>query len=193
MSKKYSNENFVPKFFLLSAVSVAVCAGGCILSKMHPRSDAAPDYLVVLGARVYGTEAGELLQSRINGAREYLSAHPNTVAVLTGGKTEHAEITEAECMYRALTGAGISPERLIVENDATRTEENLLYAFMLIPNGASVGILSSDFHLFRADRLAKKLGYRVSLHAVPSPGAALPYAFLREIVAIVVEKVLGRI
>ena len=187
------NQPNIPPIFLLTATSVALFSCGCILSKMYQKPKFVPDYLIVLGARVKGKEPGAILKSRIEGARIYLLTHPNTIAVLSGGCIRDAEISEAECMYRALIAEGIPPHRMILETSARTTEENLCFSLALIPENKTVGILTNDFHLFRANRHAKRRSLHASLHGVPSPKEGFTYAFLREILAVIVEGALFKL
>ena len=182
-----------------AAVGITVALGvilvnGMIFSKMRPKKNKEPlDYLIVLGARLHGETAGAALQSRIDKATEYLLEHPQTVAVLSGGKPHGAEIAEAEYMLHAFQKAGIPPERLILEPMANDTEENLLRSFALIPEDASFGILTNDFHIFRTERLLKRLGYEGAFVSVPYPRKKLPPMLLRENIAIVCSFFMGKL
>ena len=110
-----------------------------------------------------GTENPKSLAERIAKAYDYLSAHPNTIAVLSGGQGEDEGISEAECMYRNLTLQGIDPNRLWLEDKATSTWENLNFSLDLIEEKTGtrpteIGLLSSEYHLFRASLFAKDCG-----------------------------------
>lgn len=134
---------------------------GMILFGMHPKNvEETPDFLIVLGARVRGKEPGEALTNRISAAFAYLSEHPNTAAVLSGGIHAGESLSEAECMHRILRKRGISEDRLILEADSKTTAENLRNAFRLIPSEKTVGILTGDYHMLRAERIAKKWDIR---------------------------------
>lgn len=131
----------------------------------NARTDAEPerDYLIVLGAAVYGDEPSPSLEHRLLGALEYLQQYPDSTAIVSGGKGPGENVTEAQCMFDWLTARGISPERIIMEDEATSTKENLLFSFEIIrelggePEG-NVAVLSSPYHLFRAKQMAKLLG-----------------------------------
>ena len=79
------------------------------------------DYIVVLGCQVKGTKPSKALKDRLDTAKEYMQANPETIAVLSGGQGKMEEISEAECMRRYLEKAGISRERLILEQRSTTT------------------------------------------------------------------------
>ena len=86
------------------------------------------DYIIVLGCQVKGTKPSKALKDRLDTAKEYLQANPETIAVLSGGQGKMEEISEAECMRRYLEKAGISRERLILEQRSTTTRQNLRYS-----------------------------------------------------------------
>ena len=118
------------------------------------------EYMVVLGAKVNPDGPSVSLWDRICGAYEYMEAHPEVIAVLSGGQGSDEPITEAECMYRELVNLGIDPKRLWKEENATSTWENLHFTLDLIEEKTGsrpekLGVLSSEYHLFRASLFAK--------------------------------------
>ena len=76
------------------------------------------DYIIVLGAHVDGTRMTLALLERARRALLYLEENPGTKAVLSGGKGDGENISEAEAMYRYLTGHGIDGDRLIREEES---------------------------------------------------------------------------
>ena len=118
------------------------------------------DYIVVLGAKVNKGGPSVSLADRIGAAYEYLEAHPNVIAVLSGGQGTDEPITEAECMFWELVMLGIEPARLWREDQATSTWENMQFTLDLIEEKTGhrptkLGVLSSEYHLFRASLFAK--------------------------------------
>ena len=79
---------------------------------------------IVLGCRVYGERASQSLRERLEAAYEYLVEHPEADCVVSGGKGDGEDISEAECMYRWLVEKGIDPSRIYKEDQSTSTEEN---------------------------------------------------------------------
>lgn len=121
------------------------------------------DYLVVLGAKVRQDGPSVSLWDRIYGAVSYLNAHPDTIAIVSGGQGEDEPITEAKSMHDELVKLGIPEDRIWMESKATSTDENLRYSLDLIEEKTgrrpqTLGVLSSEYHLFRASLMAKKLG-----------------------------------
>ena len=71
-------------------------------------------YLFVLGTTVDGTEPSPMLADRIEVAAKYMQKNPNVIAVVTGGKADEENISEAQCMYNELTKMGIDGSRIIL-------------------------------------------------------------------------------
>ena len=144
---------------------------------------AEAEYLIILGAGVNGSTPSLSMVNRLTAARAYLEAHPGCTAVASGGQGGGEDLSEAEAMYRWLTAHGIDGGRVILEDRAASTLQNLQYSFALIPPEGrdSVAVVSSEYHLYRAKYLAARLGYSVA--CVPArttlPALKLNY-FLRE-------------
>lgn len=146
--------------------------------------------VVVLGCRVYGERASLSMQERLEAAYEYLTEHPESVCVLSGGKGDGESITEAECMYRYLVNKGIDPARLVKEEASTTTRENLLFSKQLIEEQGLhpvIAIATSEYHEYRAGLIAKSLG--IEHAAVPGKTAIwlFPTYYVRELYGILYE------
>ena len=121
------------------------------------------DYVVVLGAKVRESGPSASLWDRIYGARDYLEEHPEVIAIVSGGQGEDEPMTEAEAMYDELVALGIDKDRIWMEDKATSTWENLNFSLNLIEEKTGVrpekiGIVSSEYHLFRASLFADACG-----------------------------------
>ena len=140
---------------------VYVVTGTLIVKTGFGKPDVSCDYLIVLGAGVNGTVPSLSLKERLDAAFTYLQQHPETVCILSGGQGNGENITEAECMYRYLTAAGIPENQLIQEDQATSTQENLQFSLALMERTehTKIGILSSEYHLFRAKLMAQDQGF----------------------------------
>ena len=146
--------------------------------------------VVVLGCRVYGERASLSMQERLEAAYEYLAEHEDSVCVLSGGKGDGENITEAECMYRYLVSKGIAPERLYKEEASTTTRENLLYSMQLIEAEGLhpvIAIATSEYHEYRAGLIADSLG--IEHAALPGKTAIwlFPTYYVRELYGILYE------
>jgi uncharacterized SAM-binding protein YcdF (DUF218 family) len=85
---------------------------------------------------------------------------------------------------------GIAPERIVLEEQATSTQENLAFSLELIAQHTgtrpeAVGIISSEYHLYRTGLMAK--GQNVVPILIPARTSRLSLRlnyYLREIVAV---------
>ena len=167
---------------LLAVLLLAVLIpAGLIVGCMNGRGEPGGEVLIVLGTTVNGTEPSPMLKQRLDGAVEYLGTYPDAQCIVTGGKGDEVNLSEAQCMYNYLTAAGIAPERITMEDRATSTVENLRNVRAMVDTN-EVDILSSDFHLYRAGLIAKEAGFIPTLiPAKTEPFSLLFPWFLREI------------
>ena len=154
-------------------------------------------YMVVLGAKVRSTGPSVSLWDRIYGARDYLVAHEDVIAIVSGGQGADEPMTEARAMYDALVDLGIPPERIWLEEKATSTWENITFSLDLIESTTGtrpdkIGVLSSEYHLFRASLLAEKCGVDfVGIPAETSRFSQKVNHFMREIAGVWHYLILG--
>lgn len=166
-----------------------------VLSGMKGKGRENLDYVIVLGAHVKGETPSKALLKRLESALDYGKKNPETKLILSGGQGYGEDITEALCMKRYLTENGISADRLILEEKSTDTKENLKFSDEMTGCGKKrTGILSNDFHVYRAVRLAKKLGYsQAEGVAAASDPYMEPHYVVREMFALIKEKIKGNI
>ena len=154
-------------------------------------------HVVVLGAKVNAHGPSVSLWDRIYGACEYAVEHPDTILVLSGGQGTDEPITEAQCMYLELLDLGVDPEQLRLEDKATSTWENLKYSLDLIEQEtgirpAKIGVLSSEYHLFRASLFAKACDVEfVGIPAKTSRWGQRINHFMREVAGVWHYLILG--
>ena len=152
-----------------------------IAGSMDGRGEPTGEVLIVLGTTVNGTEPSPMLKQRLDAAVQYLNTYPEAVCIVTGGKGDEHNLSEAQCMYNYLTAAGIDAARITMEDRATTTVENLQNVRTMLDTN-EVDILSSDFHLYRAGLIAKEAEFIPTLiPAKTEPLSLLVPWFLREI------------
>ena len=159
-----------------------------VISHLHDTPETPCRTVIVLGCQVRKTAPSLLLQYRVQAAADYLTAHPDAVAVLSGGQGSGEEISEAECMYRLLVQMGIDPARLYREEASRDTVENLRFSMALMAQAGMEGpavIVSNDFHICRALTIAEKLGLEAEGLAARSLDYSRPAYVLREALALV--------
>ena len=128
------------------------------------------DVVVVLGAGVNGTVPSYSLRTRLDAARKALESNPDALCIVTGGKGAGEDITEAQCMFDYLTANGIEKERIIKEEKASSTDENVRFSIEIIKDKNisydKLAVVSSEYHLFRSKVMFKK--YSVSAFGIPA-------------------------
>lgn len=111
--------------------------------------------VVVFGAGVNGTVPSLSLKVRLEAALEYIEDRPEIPVVVSGGQGPGEDITEARCMADWLIARGVEPDRIILEDRATNTEENVRFSEELLAERGidpldNVAYVTADYHLCRA-------------------------------------------
>lgn len=180
---------------LCASIALVIVLEGFVLAGMNAAPPDGLDYLIVLGAKVNGDQPSLALEHRIAAAAEYLQANPGTVAIASGGRGSDEGISEAQCIRDGLVAAGIDEGRILMEDQSRRTSQNLKFSRDLIGDPETrVGLVTNNFHVFRATRLAQKAGYaRVYGLAAPYGGLTLPHYMVREAACTVADFFLGNL
>ena len=175
----------------LMAAGIVVIAvfGSRIAGAMGAKPEPGLDYVVVLGAQMRGTVPSRALRRRLDQAVAYAQENPDTKFVLSGGQGPDERISEAQCMYEYLTQKGVAADRLLLEDQSTSTEENLRFSdekYHL--KDKKVGVISNNFHIYRAVKFARAAGYE-SVSGIPASAdlGMQPHNILREICALIVD------
>lgn len=175
---------------ILLGLGVVMVTEGFILHAAFKRPETVPEYVVVLGAKVRPTGPSASLWDRIYAAYDYLLENPQVTAVLSGGQGPDEPMTEAQAMYDQLVDMGIEPQRLLLEDKATSTWENLHFSLDLIEETSGqrptqLGVLSSEYHLFRASLFTKACGVEfVGIPARTSRVGQTINHFMREVAGV---------
>lgn len=171
-------------------VEYFVCAGA------FEQAPAELDCVIVLGAKVNATAPSGALRQRIDAAAGYLEANPDTLCIASGGQGDDEGISEAQCIRDNLMALGIDGARIVLEDRSVDTYTNLQNSIPLLPEGTrTVGIVTSDFHVFRSLRTAAFQGWDYEFYGIParsSRSGFLHYA-VREFCAIVVSTLEGNL
>lgn len=154
---------FLLVFVLLMSYSIFVYAyGGNDNVTYHE------DAVIVLGTVVIGDQPSTDLKNRLDATLNYHQNNPDALIIVTGGQATEQNDSEASVMYRYLLEAGISPEKIIMEDRATSTIENFQYASEVINtmniSNPNIAYISNDFHIFRAKVIAKDAGFQDVTH-----------------------------
>lgn len=173
----------------LGILVVAVTCGIVVNTALQEPTPGC-QYVVVLGCKVNPTAPSLSLQERIDAAYEYLTANPETIAIVSGGQGADEPMSEAQCMFDELTAMGIEESRVWMEDKATSTWENLSFSLDLIEEKTGVrpttiGLISSEYHLFRAQLQADAYGVEtVGIPATTKWVALRINNYLREVAGV---------
>lgn len=203
--RKYDFLKYIPKWILISVASV-VAAGGllfmvlfsCVLSKMDAYPEQKADYVIVLGAQIRGENITRSLKYRLEAAYEYYRENPDCMIVVSGGQGEGENISEALAMQRYLVGKGVPEDKIIMEDKSTSTNENLKFSYEIIKSrgdeNVNIVICSNDFHIFRALKLAERIGIEKPEGLASKSDEILHFSYIvRDSLAIFKELLLGNI
>ncbi len=174
----------------LFAVATAAAETVCIIAANCCKPATSEVTLVVLGCKVNGSSPSLMLQERIDAAYEFLLNNPEADCVLSGGQGSDENISEAQCMYDALTASGISPARLYLEDNSTSTKENFENSHEIIERyglKTDIAVVTNEFHEYRAKMLAREIGLGFSAVPAKTAGWLFPTYLVREWYAIIFE------
>ena len=181
--------SFIAFCALISAVNLSFI--------INPRlaKDSEADYLILLGGGIdKNGELSETVMNRVRKAAEYLTEHKKTICVASGGKAIWSNYEEAPELKKQLSLMGVEAERILIEDKALDTIQNLEYSCYVLAKhtgktkaeilNSKVVIVSNYFHLRRAERLAARMGYSdvmgLGIKVVPY---TVPQNYIREIAA----------
>lgn len=181
------------KITLITLISIGCIYASIVLflifSGTRDKPSTSPDTVLILGAQVKGKTKKDaypsvVLRERLDTAAAYLEEYPEAVAIVCGGQGADEPDSEANVMKNYLIKQGIPKNKIIMEDTSTRTKENILNAQKKQPLNNTV-IVTSDFHVFRAKLLAKRLGIE-SVSGLPavSNNSAIFKSYTREIIAL---------
>lgn len=164
-----------------------------IFTEFGARAQPGADYCIILGAQMKANGPSNTLQRRLDRALVYLRENPETLAIVSGCQGSNEPVSEARGMYDYLVGAGIAPERILLEEASRNTCENLEFSGKLLNRQEnSVVLVTNNFHMFRALRLADGAGYgHVQGLAASSYPWTLPNNLLREFMGVVKDFLVG--
>ena len=154
------------------------------------------DALIVLGCGVRGDRVSVGLARRLDKAAAYYKDHPDVLIVVSGGQGAQETVPEAQAMARYLIARGIPESKILQETKASSTLENLRFSDVLIrekldADDYTAALVTSRFHVFRAEHIAYALGFSFTHLGAGSIWYTVPMNNLRELVAIAHELTRG--
>jgi uncharacterized SAM-binding protein YcdF (DUF218 family) len=152
----------------------------------------AADFVVVLGSGLLdGGRVPPLLASRLDRGyavyRALAARGSDPVLLVSGGKGSDEQVSEADAMAGYLAARGFPVDRIYREDRSANTEENLANSQEIMDRlrpGATCVIVTSNYHVFRAAMIARRIGIRGQVTGARTAGYYWPSATLREFGAV---------
>ena len=166
-----------------------------IFTKFDSDDEDNLDYLIVLGAQMKNSGPSVALRYRLDATIDYMEKNKDTKCIVSGGKGPNEPVSEAEGMEKYLLEHGIDPSRIIKEDKSTSTKENFDFSMKVVDlKDKKVGIVTNNFHSYRANAIAKKCGLKsVSAISAGSVKTYLPNNMFRENLALLKDFIMGNI
>ena len=200
----HSFSKILKKWMKVSIISLASVCGiitainlFLILNPEVVSSEERAEQVILLGGGI--SREGKLpksVMSRVEKAAEYLKKNPDSICVVTGGTLHWLPYPEAPEIKHQLVNSGIEAERILIEDQAKDTIQNLQFSAKMLAEyrgvsrqevlQTSTAIVTSRFHLRRSERLARRIGYK-NIKGIPAacPAIYVPHNYVREICAYV--------
>lgn len=200
LNSKFANNKIfialkkIAKVFICIGLVAFIALEALIISYPKKNKDNC-DYIVVLGAGLNaGGQLSLTLKDRLDATLECVNDYKNdSVIVVSGGKGDDEEISEAEAMERYLIENGIPKDKIIKEDKSRNTYENFKFSKQKIEeysnksvDESSVKFITTDFHAFRSNMLSKRNGYKdTKAYTTNTVSYLIPVYYSREALAVV--------
>jgi uncharacterized SAM-binding protein YcdF (DUF218 family) len=148
------------------------------------------DFVIVLGSGLLGGgRVSPLLASRLDrGVAVYRRQAGDPLLIVSGGKGSDERVSEAAAMSRYVQARGFPADRVVLEDQSRTSEENLINSKAIMqrlrPDGYRCVIVTSNFHVFRAAMIARRIGVRGQATGARTAGYYWPSATIREFAAV---------
>lgn len=167
----YSAGFFLRKWFpktgwifvgITAFVTVCVIVGTVVCWKGPEETDAEADYAVLLGCALENGQAKPELIRRCQQALSWMQSHPRQYLIVSGGDPGGQGVTEAAVMAAWLRNHGADAKKILLEDRARNTRENILLSKELAAEQGlqtdTVLIITSEYHQTRAQFFARQTG-----------------------------------
>ena len=176
------------RFVMMLFLSTFIILQGAITINFHRTSDVKSienvNTMIILGAKVNEDGISKTLKRRLDKAIEYYNTNKNiNNIIVSGGQGSDEVVTEALAMKNYLVKNGVSKDKIIMEDKATTTLENIIFSKKIINDKNLKGkvlIVTSDYHLFRGQFIASILGIDNEGLCSISPLSSRIYYMIRE-------------
>lgn len=195
--KTKNNLLFIIKSIIIIFLASFIIIEGLIIVNGNVKNIDDVDYMIVLGARLYGDVPSPALHERLKVAEKYLQDDTDLKVIVSGGQGPDEYISEAEAMEKYLINKGIDKNRIVIEDKSTSTFENIRNSLNIIKEvddleNPRVLLVTNKFHVFRSKLLANRLGARAyGLPAEIPPTIVIPQ-YIREYFAVIKSFIFDR-
>jgi len=174
---------------------VVITAASLAWTGSHPDTKSV-DAIVVMGAAQYDGVPSPLLASRLQHALDLWKLRQAPVIAVTGGKRAGDRFTEGDTSRRWLTDRGVPAANIIVESVGHSTWESIenLAPFLNKARVHSVVVVSSSWHVQRAELSLEELGFQARSSASPDgvlSGSSEKSKLIREIAGVSLGRIIG--
>jgi len=141
------------------------------------------DAIIVMGAAQYGGRPSPVLRARLDHALTLWREKQSSRVVLTGGRREGDQISEAAAGRRYIMRRGVPSPSILLESlgrtslASMHGAASLLHEKDSLSGRPSVLLVSDPFHMLRLDVLARMHG----LNPLPSPTRTSPISANRSV------------
>ncbi len=153
--------------FIKCGVILLLCAecflvGAIAIYGQADNVDYSEDAVIVLGAGLRGDKLTLPLKLRLDKAVDYSRKNSDAIIVVSGGQGLQETVTEAYAMEKYLVEQGVDGDRIIKEEMATSTNENMMFSKMLLDEHFDkpykTVIITNNFHILRSVSIARTSG-----------------------------------
>lgn len=184
----------IVSILIIFCILLAIVISGIMVYKMN-NYPSEPNNIIVLGCKVKGTKPSLMLKRRLDTAYEYLIKNEDVIAIVSGGKGDDEQISEAQCMKEYLVNKGISESRIIMEDKSTSTYENFKYSKQILQENNlptdTITVITDGYHQLRASMIAKKLEFKTNSISAYTSWYLVPTYFVREWFGVTYQFVFG--
>ena len=170
-------------------LALAVGSGTAVCWSVPDTPQPKPDYALLLGCALEDGQATDELIRRCRTALEWMEQNPGFLLVVSGGDGAGHGITEARVMADWLLANGADPARVLPEDQALDTRQNLLYSKTMVHNleqeTDTVLLITSEYHQTRACFLARQNGQTPLTLSCATPFPDHLQAAVREVYAFI--------
>lgn len=158
----------VKNFVVVLLCAEVLLVGFIAVYGQYDTANYKEDAVIILGAGVHGDRVSVPLQLRLDTAVRYHRKNPDALLVVTGGQGFQETVTEASAMEKYLLSRGVAADKIVKEEHATSTEENMRFSKEILDvrlgSDYEIVVITNNFHIYRSASIAKMVGFEKPAH-----------------------------